>query len=285
MASSKGQRAAHMSAAAAPAPRAIGYIRVSTDRQSEHGVSLDAQAEKIRAMATVQGSDLVDIIVDGGESGKSLQRPGMDRLLELVEARRIDTVIVAKLDRLTRSVTDLGELLERFQRKGVSLCSVSESLDTGTAAGRLVLNVMASVSQWEREAIGERTRDALRHKRAQGQRAGNVPYGFRLAEDAKTLLPEAGEQDALSIIRDCREAGFSFAETAEELNYQSRGFRGDIGRHQIWEMPDYSMSVFVNVERLLLQWAPSGSGDIRWRVHLPQADSGHEECLGSLHQG
>src|SRR5215472_10094537 len=89
--------------------------------------------------------------------------------------------IVAKLDRLTRSVRDLADLLERFERRDVALMSVSESLDTRSAAGRLVMNVLMSVAQWEREAIGERTREALRHKQAQGQRVGNVPYGFMLA--------------------------------------------------------------------------------------------------------
>src|SRR6516225_611736 len=98
----------------------------------------------------------------------------MKRLLALVDERKIDAVIVAKLDRLTRSVKDLCELLERFERRGVSLISVAESLDTGSAAGRLVINIMTAVSQWEREAIGERTRDALRHKRANGERIGNI---------------------------------------------------------------------------------------------------------------
>ncbi len=79
--------------------------------------------------------------------------------------KRTHYLIVAKLDRLTRSVKDLAELLERFERKGVALVSVAESLDTGSAAGRLVLNITAAVSQWEREAIGERTKDALSHKR------------------------------------------------------------------------------------------------------------------------
>ena len=78
----------------------------------------------------------------------------------------MQAVIIAKLDRLTRSVKDLCELLERFERRGVALVSVAESLDTGSAAGRLVLNIMTAVSQWEREAIGERTRDAMSHKRA-----------------------------------------------------------------------------------------------------------------------
>jgi DNA invertase Pin-like site-specific DNA recombinase len=100
--------------------RAIGYVRVSTDKQAVEGVSLEAQTEKVRAMAVVQGAELAEIIVDA-ESAKSLNRPGMERLLNLVDARAVDVVIIAKLDRLTRSVKDLAELLERFTCRGVSL--------------------------------------------------------------------------------------------------------------------------------------------------------------------
>jgi DNA invertase Pin-like site-specific DNA recombinase len=184
-------------------------------------------------MATVHDVELIDVIVDGGESGKSLSRPGIDRLLGLVDRREVQVVIIAKLDRLTRSVRDLGELLERFQKKGVALVSVGESLDTGSAAGRLVLNVMASVSQWEREAIGERTRDALRHKRSQGLRAGNVPFGYALAEDGQTLVPDAPEQALLATIRQLRDARYSPRRVASELN--SRGLRtrsGSPWRHE-----------------------------------------------------
>src|SRR5258708_30155071 len=113
---------------------AIGYVRVSTDKQADFGGSLEAQIEKIRAMAVVQGAELVDVIVDAGESAKSLNRPGMARLMSLVDAGAVDTVIIAKLDRLTRSVKDLAELLERFTRRGVALVSVAESPDAGTAA-------------------------------------------------------------------------------------------------------------------------------------------------------
>ena len=156
--------------------------------------SLEAQEAKIRAMAVVQGAELVELIVDGGESAKNLDRPGMDRLLALVEERKVDTVIIAKLDRLTRSVKDLAELLERFQKRSVSLVSVAESLDTGSAAGRLVINIMPAVSQWEREAIGERTRDAMNHKRSNGERVGNIAYGYRLAVDNRNLEPDRQEQ-------------------------------------------------------------------------------------------
>ena len=171
--------------------KTVGYVRVSTDKQADRGVSLEAQAEKIRAMAVVHGAELVDLIVDGGESAKSLNRPGMARLLVRVDSGEVQAVIVAKLDRLTRSVKDLCTLLERFERRSVALISVAESLDTGSAAGRLVLNIMTAVSQWEREAIGERTRDAMSHKRRNGERVGNVAYGYRLGDDGQHLEPDA----------------------------------------------------------------------------------------------
>jgi Resolvase, N terminal domain len=129
---------------------AIGYVRVSTDRQADQGASLETQSTRIQAMATVQNAELLDVVVDGGESAKSMNRPGLKRILALVEAGDVEAVIVAKLDRLTRSVKDLCELLELFERKKVALISVAESLDTGSAAGRLVITIMGAVSQWER---------------------------------------------------------------------------------------------------------------------------------------
>jgi DNA invertase Pin-like site-specific DNA recombinase len=169
-------------------------------------------------VAVVKDVELVDVIVDAGESAKSLQRPGMARLFELVERRAVDVVIIAKLDRLTRSVADLAELLKRFKRRGVSLVSVADSLDTKSAAGRLVLNIMVSVSEWEREAIGERTRDALRLKQAKGERVGTVPYGYRLSADSVQLEMEPLEQQIRVRIRSLRTAGMTLREIAAELN-------------------------------------------------------------------
>src|SRR3984885_2332445 len=201
--------------------KTVGYVRVSTDKRAERGCSLEAQAEKIRAMALVQSAELSDIIVESGESAKSLNRPGMAKLLAMVDAGKVKAVIVAKLDRLTRSVKDLCELLERFERKSVALVSVAESLDPGSAAGRLVLNIMTAVSQWEREAIGERTRDALRHKRSQGHRVGNIPFGSRLGGDGQRLEPDPAEQQALAKIRDLRKQGQTLRGIAATLNHRA----------------------------------------------------------------
>jgi len=200
----------------APSRLVLGYCRVSTDKQADRGVSLDAQIAKIRAMGVVQGVEVGEVITDAGESAKSLQRPGMAHLLGMVDAGEVQTVIIAKLDRLTRSVKDLAELLDRFQRKNVSLVSVAESLDTASAAGRLVINVMMAVSQWEREAIGERTATALQFKKASRKVYSPTPYGFERQGDA--LVPLAAEQAIVGRIRLLYANGCSLRKIAAALN-------------------------------------------------------------------
>jgi len=214
--------------------KAVGYIRVSTEQQADSGLGLEVQEAKVRAMAEVQSAELVELIVDAGESAKSLRRPGMERLLTMIDQRKVDSVIVYKLDRLTRSVQDLGALLDRFDRKGVSLVSVSESLDTATAAGRLVLNVMGSVAQWEREVIGERTKEAMHAKRAKGERiSGELPFGYKLAEDGIHLEPHTEEQKTLELLQRLRSKGLSLRATAEQLNRKGHTTRaGSLWRHQ-----------------------------------------------------
>jgi len=226
--------------------KTIGYVRVSTDRQAERGVSLEAQEAKIRAMATVQGADLVDVIVDGGESAKSLNRPGLQRLLALINTGKVQAVIVAKLDRLTRSVKDLCGLLELLEKRKVALISVAESLDTGSAAGRLVITIMGAVSQWEREAIGERTRDALRHKRGQGERVGNIAFGSRLAKDGQHLEPDPGEQAALAEIRRLRKQGATLRGIAATLNQRALRTR----RGTPWRLESVARVVKQRAHRL-----------------------------------
>jgi site-specific DNA recombinase len=205
--------------------RAVGYIRVS--KQNERGVSLDAQAEKIRAMACVHDAE-VEIVSDDGETGKHANRPGLQRVLEMVRRGEVELVIVAKLDRLTRSVKDLAELLELFQKRGVWLVSVAEALDTSSAAGRLVLNIMASVSQWERETIAERTATALRHKRAQRRVFNHEPYGYR--RDGDELTAVADEQAIIDRMKEWRSSGWTLRQVADELNLTSTPTKRAAGR-------------------------------------------------------
>jgi len=117
--------------------RTIAYLRVSTDKQADRGVSLDAQRAKLKAYAEIYELDLVEVIVDAGESAKSLNRPGLQRALGMLKASEAEALLVVKLDRLTRSVVDLGTLVERYFAPGkAALLSVGEQIDTRSAAGR-----------------------------------------------------------------------------------------------------------------------------------------------------
>ena len=196
--------------------KAIGYIRVSTEMQSDDGISIDAQQAKLHAYAELYDIDLVEMVVDAGESAKSLQRPGLQRALEMLKRGEADALIVMKLDRLTRSVADLGVLVERYF-KTAALLSVSEQIDTRSAAGRLVLNVLASVAQWEREAIGERTSEAMQHKKSQGLRVGSIPYGYRLDDDGATLVEDEDEQRVIAMAQDLKGRGMSLRAVSSRL--------------------------------------------------------------------
>lgn len=210
--------------------RTIAYLRVSTEKQADRGVSLDAQRSKVAAYAELYDLELVETIVDAGESAKSLDRPGLQRALSMLKTGRADALLVVKLDRLTRSVVDLGTLVDRYFAPGkAALLSVGEQIDTRSAAGRLVLNVLASVSQWEREAIGERTATAMQHKASQGEyTGGQAPYGRRVAADGARLEEDAQEAQARALARQLREQGLSLRGVAAELH--RRGVRSRTGR-------------------------------------------------------
>jgi len=199
--------------------RTVAYLRVSTSKQADKGVSLDAQRAKVEAYAALYDLDLVDVLVDAGASAKTLDRPSLRDALAMLDNGTADALLVVKLDRLTRSVRDLGALVERYFAPGcATLLSVGEQIDTRSAAGRLVLNVLMSVAQWEREAIGERTAAALAHKRANGEKTGgDAPYGWRLGADGVHLVPHAGEQTILRAAKTLRDAGLSLRKIGAEL--------------------------------------------------------------------
>ena len=213
-----------------PATRTIVYCRVSLDKQAEKGVSLDAQQAKAKAYAELYDLDIVEVIVDAGYSAKTLVRPGLERALGLLKAGSADALLVVKLDRLTRSVADLGKLVASYFAPGkAALLSVGEQIDTRSAGGRLVLNVLASVSQWEREAVGERTSAALQHKASQGEYiGGDVPYGYRLSRDGRRLEPLPQEQALVDEARRLHMSGLSLRAVARALG--ALGFHTRKGR-------------------------------------------------------
>ena len=199
--------------------KTIGYIRVSTEEQADFGVSLDAQKDRIEAFCRAKDWDLVEVISDPGFSGKDLKRPGIQKVIDLSKKRKIDVVVVVKLDRLTRQVADLGFLTrDIFEKHGIALASVVESIDATTAAGMLMLNVLGAVAQWERDIISERTKDAMAFQKKNLKRVGAVPYGYDLAEDGKTLQANLVEQAVLDEMMEMRNNHDSFQKIADNLN-------------------------------------------------------------------
>lgn len=183
--------------------RVLGYIRVSTDKQAESGLSLEAQDSKIREYCKLYDHELVHVYVDEGASAKTLERPQLKQMLSQLHMWEADAVIVTKLDRMTRSVRDLDQLIsEYFGPDGdYDLVSIGEQIDTSNAAGRMVLNILMSVSQWEREAIGERTSAAMQAKKARGERVGAIPYGWTEVRGETILRRDMKEQRVINHIR------------------------------------------------------------------------------------
>jgi DNA invertase Pin-like site-specific DNA recombinase len=204
--------------------RAIGYIRVSTEEQAKEGISIEAQAAKLRQYAELYGIELINIKIDAGISAKSLERPGLQNTLDALESGEADAILIYKLDRLTRSVADLGRLIERYFNK-YQLLSVTDHIDTGTANGRLILNVLASVSQWERETIVERTETSLRYLKDEKRVYNHPPLGYHAVEGH--LRPDEEEQLVVAEIQEMREKGSTLRAIANDLN--DRGIIGKRG--------------------------------------------------------
>ncbi len=182
--------------------RAVAYVRVSTEQQASEGNSLAAQKEKLRLYAELHGLEIVAVEVDAGMSASSLERPGLQSALGRLERFECEALVVVKLDRLTRSVRDLCALVETYFQDGThQLMSVGEQIDTGTAGGRMMLNVLMAVSQWEREAAAERTAAVMQHLKSTGKFTGGFPpFGFYV-DDEGALVEHAVEQ---TIIRHAR---------------------------------------------------------------------------------
>ena len=198
--------------------KTVGYIRVSSADQADNGHSLSVQREKVELYAKLHGLELVAVIEDAGVSAKTLDRPGLQRALAMLDQGEAGALLICKLDRLTRSVSDLGKLIEtHFGEKGkAALMSVADSIDTRSAAGRLVLNVLASVSQWEREVIVERTVETMQALKTSGKVYSRPVMGFD-AIDGK-LVPNDAEQALIERISSMRSAGLSFGKIADTFN-------------------------------------------------------------------
>lgn len=185
----------------------VAYIRVSTEEQADSGAGLAAQRSAIAAECARRGWSLVALFEDAGASGKSLSgRPGLSAALNELNSGRASTLVVAKLDRLSRSLLDFSGLMERSRREGWSLVALDLGVDTTTPSGEMMANVLAVFAQFERRMIGQRTKDALAQKRQQGVRLGR---------------PRSLSTDTARRVRALRLRGMTLKAIADRLNRQS----------------------------------------------------------------
>lgn len=195
------------------------YIRVSTDEQVTEGFSIQAQRNKLEAYCVSQGWDIIGFYVDEGISAKDTERPELKRMIKHIEQGVIECVLVYRLDRLTRSVLDLYNLLELFKKNNCMFKSATEVYDTTTAMGRMFITLVAALAQWERENLAERVRMGLQEKARQGKWAmSTAPFGYELDSENDTLKIKESEARIVRKLYEMYLNGISARKIAVEFN-------------------------------------------------------------------
>ena len=197
--------------------KAIGYIRVSTEQQADEGVSLAAQRAKITAWCVLNDYELVAIYEDVGISGKTVsKRPQLQAALS--EMKKGMALVVYSLSRLARSTKNCIEIADELKATGSDLVSLTEKIDTSSAMGEFFFTLIAALGQMERKVIGERTKAALAHKKANGEKYAPVPFGY--AEVNRRLEVVKHEADLIDEIFSKRASGETLQSIALALNEQ-----------------------------------------------------------------
>lgn len=200
---------------------AVGYIRVSTEEQAREGVSLAAQRKKIEAWCDLHDHKLISVHEDVFSGASTGKRSGLKAALDEA-CRRKSALVCYSLSRLARSTVDAILISDRLQRAGADLVSLSEKIDSTSAAGKMIFRLLAVLAEFERDQLAERTRTAMRHLQSQGKRISrHTPYGFDLSPCEKILLENPAEQAVIELMIDLRSSGLSFRAIAQELEARS----------------------------------------------------------------
>lgn len=186
-----------------PLTSVVAYYRVSTEKQGESGYGLDAQERAVTAQVETRGWRIAETYIDVGSGGTMTKRPDLTRALAAMTEGRAGALVVAKLDRLSRSLVDFAGLMARAQREGWSIVALDIGVDTSTMNGELVASIIMALAQWERRIIGQRTRDALQSVRDKGVTLGR---------------PVTTHEDAEAMIRVMRRAGHGWRRIARALD-------------------------------------------------------------------
>lgn len=238
------------------------YPRVSTEEQSKEGYSLAAQLEKMRAFCFSQGWTIYKEYVEEGRSAKDMERPQLQALL--ADMAYYEVVLVYKLDRLSRNVGDINYLLNTFEKNKVAFKSVTEPYDTTTSQGKLLINIFASLAQFEREQLAERTYMGMARKHEEGSRnGGRAPFGYYLDDNGNLDIDEVEAKWVRWMFESFHTKGKKMI--TEELN--KNGVRTRTGAYWNHSAVDY---VVTN---------PVYYGALRWNYRTKQGNRTYEEVV------
>ena len=242
------------------------YTRKSTDEGLEKDFnSLEAQREACAAFIQSQKHEgwmaLPTPYDDGGYSGGTMERPALQRLLADIETGRIDVVVVYKVDRLTRALSDFAKLVEVFDRRCVSFVSITQQFNTTTSMGRLTLNILLSFAQFERELIGERVRDKVAASKKKGMwMGGTVPLGYDV-KDRKLVVNNGEARTVVDIFRRYLrlKSVRALRDRASRRRNQEQAPR-PTRRHEIWPPAVLAGGALPNASEPYLSWGGNAQG-------------------------
>ena len=196
---------------------AVGYARVSTERQAAEGISLDAQKEKILVWAQANEYELLELFVDAGLSAtRADNRPGLQRAVNTA-CKRKAALVVYSLSRLARSTRDALMLADRLNKAGADLVSLTESIDTTSASGKMVYRMLSVLNEFQRDLIAEHTADALAFKASKGERFSRFPpFGYQFNSQGHIMRDER-EQETIRQVHELRRRGLSIRKISAKL--------------------------------------------------------------------
>ena len=197
--------------------KAIGYASINTLNPHPDRLNLEDQERMIREYAAQQGMELIDVYSEVKSTNNDLRHPKLAQMLGLAAEGEIDTVIIARLDRLTRNIRYLNAIVgEICGQYGVDLISIEEGLNTSADSGRMAINMIDIFTKWDTKRISDRTREIIARKRERGERVGHAPFGYTYSN--KKLIAVDSELKTVALIREQRDSGYSYHKIAKYLN-------------------------------------------------------------------
>lgn len=206
-----------------PIPKAAIYVRVSTQDQAQHGFSLNAQEEALTNYSKALGYEIFKIYRDEGKSAKDLKRSEMQQMLKDAEAKKFSTIFIYKLDRFSRSLKDLILTIDHLKEIGVDFISLQDKIETTSASGKLMFQIIGAFAEFERNMIGDRTKFGMARKAKEGGFITRAPKGYKIVD--KELIPAENSKEIEEIFKEFVENEISLTQLGKKYNMTTAGIK------------------------------------------------------------